>query len=118
MSPLRANTRILIGLGIVLLTLTAMLAFTWRTWPEPVIDFGRELYVPWQLSEGKVLYRDIVSYFNGPLSPYLHAAIFKVFGVSLQTLVGFNLLVIALIATLIYALLDRAAGRLAATTGA
>ena len=36
-----------------------------------MIDFGRELYVPWQLNEGKALYRDI-AYFHGPFSPYLN----------------------------------------------
>jgi hypothetical protein len=29
----------------------AMLAHTWRTWPDPLIDFGRELYLAWRVSE-------------------------------------------------------------------
>src|SRR3954464_5474836 len=106
MSPLRANTRILIGLGIVLLTLTAMLAFTWRTWPEPVIDFGRELYVPWQLSQGKVLYRDI-AYFNGPLSPYFNSAVFRIFGVSMMKLVYVNLAILIGILLMLHRLAAR-----------
>ncbi|CAN5537589.1 hypothetical protein BH09PLA1_BH09PLA1_07910 [soil metagenome] len=102
---------------VVALVGAVMMIRSWGTWPDCVVDFGRELYVPWQLSEGKVLYRDIVSYFNGPLSPYLHAGLFKLFGASLQTLVVFNLLVIASVATLLYALLARAAGRVAASAG-
>lgn len=52
--------------AVFLLSLTAILLFfSWRKWPDPLIDFGRELYVPWQLSLGKTLYLDI-SYFNGP----------------------------------------------------
>ncbi|HEY1628509.1 MAG TPA: hypothetical protein VGF52_01550, partial [Tepidisphaeraceae bacterium] len=47
------------------LTFLIMLAWTWGTWPDPIVDFGRELYVPWQLTQGKILYRDI-AYFNGP----------------------------------------------------
>ena len=46
----------------------AMLAWTWGTWPDVLVDFGGELYVPWRLAEGDVLYRD-VAYFTGPLSP-------------------------------------------------
>ena len=54
----------------------AMLAWTWGTWPNVLVDFGRELYVPWRLTEGEVLYRDI-AYFTGPLSPYLNALWFR-----------------------------------------
>lgn len=91
------------------------LCWSWGTWADPVVDFGREVYVPWQLSEGKVLYRDIVSYFNGPLTPYFHALLFKLFGVSLRVLVVFNLAVVAILAMLLYRLIARAAGHLAAT---
>lgn len=41
-----------------------------------IVDFGRELYVPWRLAEGDALFRDVV-HFNGPLSPYLNAALFR-----------------------------------------
>ena len=105
----------LLGPAIVALAGLVMLRSSWLTWPDVLIDFGRELYVPWRLSEGEVLYRDIVSYFNGPLSPYLHAALFKMFGVSLRTLVCLNLLVVTALAALLYALCARAAGRVAAT---
>jgi hypothetical protein len=99
---------------IVALAGIVMLAWSWGTWPDPVIDFGREIYVPWRLSEGQVLYRDIASYFNGPLSPYAHALVFKVFGPSLLALVIFNLIVIAILVTLLYRLTRAAAGELAA----
>jgi hypothetical protein len=52
----------------IILAGLAMLCWTWRTWPDVLIDFGRELYVPWRLAAGQVLYTDI-AYFNGPLSP-------------------------------------------------
>ncbi len=57
---------------IVAAAAVAGLIWSWGTWLDPTIDFGRELYVPWRLSEGDVLFRDIVS-FNGPLSHYLLA---------------------------------------------
>ena len=43
------------GLLPVYLLILIMLAISWRKWCEPIIDFGRELYVPWQLSLGKSL---------------------------------------------------------------
>ena len=59
-----------------------------------MIDFGRELYVPWEITRGHVLYRDLASLF-GPLSPYVNALWFKLFGVSLMTLVACNLAIFA-----------------------
>jgi hypothetical protein len=75
--------------ALLFLTLAA---WTWRKWPDPIVDFGRELYVPWQITRGHVLYRDIASLF-GPLSPYLNAFWFRLFGVSLTTLVVCNLVI-------------------------
>ena len=54
--------------GAVLVGIAAvMAAWTWRTWPDVLIDFGREVYVAWRLSQGEVLHRDVVSV-SGPLS--------------------------------------------------
>jgi len=72
----------------------ALAAWSWRKWPDPLIDFGRELYVAWQISEGRVLYRDIASLF-GPLSPYVNALWFTLFGVSFLTIVICNLAILA-----------------------
>lgn len=33
----------------------ALAVRTWGTWPDVLIDFGRELYVPWRLSLGERL---------------------------------------------------------------
>ena len=59
-----------------------MVGISWNKWPDLLVDFGRELYLPWQISEGAVLYRDL-SYFNGPFSPYLNSIIFHFFGSNL-----------------------------------
>ena len=56
-----------------------MIALTWRGWADPLVDFGRELYVPWRLAEGERLYLDI-AWFNGPLSQYWNALWFRIFG--------------------------------------
>jgi hypothetical protein len=90
-----------------------MLAWTWRRWPDVLVDFGGELYVPWRLRQGDVLYRD-VAYFTGPVSPYLDALWFRLFGTSLMTLALANVAVLVLIAALLLHLLERAADRLSA----
>lgn len=76
-----------------------MLSVSWLAWPDVLVDFGRELYVPWRMNEGEVLYRDI-HYWNGPLSPHVNALLFRVFGESVMVLEAFNLVVIAAIAWL------------------
>jgi hypothetical protein len=92
----------------------ALCAQTWRRWPDLLIDFGRELYVPWQLADGAVLYRDI-AYFNGPFSPYFNAILFRCFGPSLSTLVVANLAIIALITVVLYQMISSRYGRPAGT---
>jgi hypothetical protein len=91
-----------------------MLAWTWGTWPDLLIDFGRDLYIAWRIVEGEVLYRDL-GYFNGPLSPYLNAAWLALFGEGLRWLVLLNLLVAIAAAAMLYALLVTIADRWAAT---
>jgi hypothetical protein len=91
-----------------------MLIWTWRAWPDVLVDFGRELYVPWRLSQGQVLYRDL-AYLSGPLAPYWNSLWFRVFGASFQTLIGANLTLLTVLTVLLYAILSRIGGRLAAT---
>jgi hypothetical protein len=55
-------------------------------WSDAIIDSGREWIVPDALARGELLYRDVVYWF-GPLTPYLHAAFFRVFGSGFPTLV-------------------------------
>ena len=63
---------------------------------------------------GKVLYRDIASLF-GPLSPYVNALWFKLFGVSLTTLIAFNLAILAAVVAGIHRLLHIATDRFTAS---
>ena len=83
-----------------------MASISWLKWPDLLIDFGAQIYTPWRLSEGQVLYKDIVDTY-GPLSPYLHALLFKIFGPGINILIGFNLLVVTGLATLIYFLFKK-----------
>jgi hypothetical protein len=102
------------GRVVVPLAAVAGLTWSWGAWPDPVIDFGRELYVPWRLSQGEVLYRDIVS-FNGPFSHYLLAGWFAITGPSLLALVGLNVAILGATLALAHAMLSRVASVGAAT---
>ena len=90
-----------------------MANISWLKWPDLVIDFGEQAYIAWQLSEGAVLYRDIV-YFYGPLSSYTHAFLFKVFGPQLIVLIIFNLVLVAALTLSIYRLFLVVGSRLSA----
>jgi hypothetical protein len=92
-----------IAIAVVFISLVA---WTWQTWPDVLVDFGREFYVPMRLGEGAVLYRDL-AYFNGPLSPYFNALCFRLFGASLHTLFLVNIALLGLLVTLLYRLLAR-----------
>ena len=91
------------------LTFVGLAAWSWGRWTDPQIDFGNELYIAWQLSEGKELYGDI-AHRNGPLSHYWNALLFRCFGVSLTTLVWANLGILAGCCGLAFTLLRRFAG--------
>jgi hypothetical protein len=71
-APPRPTTIILIAT----LAAVALIAFiqSYARWLDPIIDTGRDLYIPEQLARGAKLYRDI-SYQYPPLAPYLLALI-------------------------------------------
>jgi hypothetical protein len=103
------------ALAVLAIALLALVWWSWGKWLDPLVDFGRELYLPWQITEGRVLYRDLAS-FNGPLSPYLNALWFTIGGVSLRTLVVANTAIALLLAWLLFALLGRFASAASALT--
>ena len=48
-----------LGLILVVIAAFGMASMTWKKWADPVIDFGTELYVPWRIYEGDVIFRDV-----------------------------------------------------------
>ena len=92
----------------------AMLSWSWLTWPDVFIDFGSELYTAWQMTAGKNLYLDVLSE-CGPLSTYLNALFFQLFGVGLHTLVYCNLAILAGIVFLLHRILAGISDRFTAT---
>ena len=91
-------------------------AVSWRKWPDVITDFGMQLYIPWQICHGVVLYRDLHYLAGGPFSQYFNALLFKIFGVSFRTLIFANLAITAALVVLIYRRFLAATDRWTATT--
>lgn len=70
---------------------------------DPIIDTGRDLYIPEQIREGVKLYRDILYYYP-PLTPYLLALITAVTGSSLAAYTGIGAAIALATAASIYAI--------------
>ncbi|HRK31801.1 MAG TPA: hypothetical protein PLD59_12035 [Tepidisphaeraceae bacterium] len=104
----------LVGPLLVAASLFIMLLWTWLKWPDPLTDFGRELYLAWQVSEGKTLYRD-VEHFNGPLSVHFNALLFHCFSPTLQTLAYANIIIAIATVAILYSLIRQVGGPAAAT---
>ena len=105
--PLVRNRRLeLCARLALLLLLLGLFGSTWAHWGSVTVDCGREMYVPEQLTRGKVLYRDLW-YPYGPLAPYLNSLLFRAFGVHLNVLYLAGLLTTAAIAQLLYAVSRR-----------
>ena len=104
------------GLACLGAAIFCLLVLSWRKWPDALIDFGRELYLPWRLSEGAVLYRDMDANY-GPLSHWFNAIIFRTTGVGFMHLVWTNLVIYFAILALVYRGLRIGWGRLAALAG-
>ena len=86
---------------------------SWRRWPDILIDFGHELYIPWRLVSGGVLYADI-AHLYGPFSQYLNALVFRCFGVSFAALFTVDLVLTAGLTALLYTGFSRILDRLTA----
>jgi hypothetical protein len=106
----------LVGPAAVLAAAALMLAWTWRTWADPFVDNGQQVYIPWRLAEGETLYRDI-AFYNGPFSQYFTALAFRIGGTSLTTYFTANLLVLGLFLAVAYHALERTASGTSATLG-
>ena len=88
----------------------------WGRTGELLLDFGRQLYVFWQMSLGKVLYRDL-QYPFGLLAPTLFSYLMKFAGPSLQPVLVANLCVLSVVVLLLYAMLRKGTDELTSTIG-
>jgi hypothetical protein len=95
------NRRDLLWVGLIGASFAFGLAVSWQRWGNPLVDCGREMNQPLRLAGGEMLYSD-VRHIYGPLSPYLHAALFRLFGASLNVLYADGIITAALILALVY----------------
>ena len=88
-------------IGILAASFALMLAASWQRWADPIVDVGREMNQPLRLAGGEMLYSD-VRHIYGPLSPWLHAALFRLLGPSLGILYADGILTAAIALGLVY----------------
>jgi hypothetical protein len=110
-------TRRVVDATIIAAVGAIAIAQSWMRWLDPIVDTGRDLYIPEQLAHGVKLYRDIL-YFYPPLTPYLLAAVTAVTGHSIAAYVAIGIAIAAATAIVIYALALRVANEVAALTAA
>lgn len=82
----KARARSLLPISLLIGSTFGLFLVSRGKWSDAIIDSGREWIVPDALARGELLYRDVVYWF-GPFTPYFHAAFFRLFGSSFQTLV-------------------------------
>jgi len=86
---------------ILLLVLLIMTIVSWGKWIDILVDFSLQVYAPWQLSQGQILYKDII-YIYGPLSAHIHSLLFLVFGPGISVLAWFNIGLIIILTIIIH----------------
>jgi len=88
-----------------------MLTRSWLRWGEPLIDFPRDLYLAWRVSEGDLLYQQITHWY-GPLANLVEGAGFRVFGAGLDTMVWMNIVLAAVVLLLLRSIFGAIGNRL------
>jgi len=85
---------------------------SYRRWLDPMVDSGRDLYIPEQIRHGLVLYRDILYYYP-PVTPYLLAAVTAVTGSGLNAYIVIGLCIALLTAAAVRSIVEPLAGHYA-----
>jgi dolichyl-phosphate-mannose-protein mannosyltransferase len=110
----RPARRIPFDAAALLILFVLIAAMGWRRWPDLLVDFGQQLYIPWRLSLGERLYSDIL-FLHGPLSQHLNALLFRLFGASLSVLIAANLVCLASLTVVLHRLIRLASDRVTAS---
>jgi len=88
-------------LALVTVVFAATLTASWHRWSDPIVDVGREMNQPLRLIQGEQLYSE-VRHIYGPLSPILHAAVYRLLGPSLSWLYADGIATAIVILGLVY----------------
>jgi 4-amino-4-deoxy-L-arabinose transferase-like glycosyltransferase len=107
------NRRDLPWVIFIVVSFIFALIVSWERWGNPLVDCGREMNQALRLAEGQWLYSD-VRHIYGPLSPYVNAALFELFGAHLWVLFASGILTTSIILSLTYWLSRQLMGRAAA----
>ena len=110
----RIDKRDLPWVALIAVSFIFGLAVSWERWGNPLVDCGREMNQPLRLARGEMLYSD-VRHIYGPLSPYINALLYRIFGPSLTVLYADGIVAAMVILALVYWLSRRLMGRVAAT---
>jgi hypothetical protein len=99
---------------VALLIVIAAVGFgnSYQRWLDPIIDTGRDLYIPEHLAHGAKLYRDI-RYQYPPLAPYLLTLITAVIGRSLAAYTAIGVAQSVVIVAALWLIGRRTAGPIA-----
>lgn len=109
MAP-RINKRDLPWVVLIAVSFIFGLAVSWQRWGNPLVDCGREMNQPLRLADGQMLYSD-VRHIYGPLSPYVNALLYRIFGPSLGVLQADGIFTALMILALVYWLSRQLMGR-------
>jgi len=77
-----------------------LLSQSWLRWMDPLIDFPKDLYMAWRVSEGDLPYRDVTTWY-GPLPQLTEGAGFHLFGAGLDTIVWMNIVLTVVVVFLL-----------------
>ena len=110
----RIDRRDLPWVALIVVSFVFGLAVSWERWGNPLVDCGREMNQPLRLLRGEMLYSD-VRHIYGPLSPYVNALLYWIFGPSLGVLYADGIFTAIVILGLVYWLSRRLMGPLPST---
>jgi hypothetical protein len=85
--PFSGEALSLVAIGLIG---AGVLTLSWRRWIEPVIDLGRDVYIPVAMTSGLGLYSEVLYYYP-PTAPAILAAIVAVFGSTLGVYTGIGI---------------------------
>ncbi|MGD9582006.1 MAG: hypothetical protein AB7V50_11595 [Vampirovibrionia bacterium] len=92
----KLNKQDVLSVILLFVMFFSMVYSSYSEWGNPVIDCFRNAYIPAEILNNKLLYKDIY-YLYGPAVVYFHAFIFSIFGIKLNVLYAISIFLNSLI---------------------